>query len=110
MSWKENFNDNIQFGLTDMLILNLLTEQDMYSYDLAKKMKERTHGAFPGVIGRIYGPLYRMEKQGMISSRKEDPDKKNARFRYHIEELGKEYLEYGRTQSRMVLAEYLNNI
>ena len=44
--------------------------------------------------GSLYGPLYRMEERKLISSRKELVGEKRFRNYYHIEDAGKEYLEF----------------
>lgn len=110
MNWQKNFEDNLSSDLIDILILNLLTEQDMYGYELMQILDERTHGVFSGPYARIFGPLMRMMSKGYISSYEEPSSEEHSRHYYHIENSGREYLEYGRSQSRLMLAEYLNNI
>ena len=94
MSWKDDIQENIKCGLVEILILALLSTEDMYGYKIKSELAERTNHAIIVKEGSLYGPLYRMEERKLISSRKELVGEKRFRNYYHIEPPGKEYLDY----------------
>ena len=81
-------------GSTAILILTLLEKEDMYGYKIKTELAEKTNNAIIVKEGSLYGPLYRMEERKLISSRKELVGEKRFRNYYHIEDAGKEYLEF----------------
>lgn len=94
MAWTDNIQENIKSGLIEILILSLLSTEDMYGYQIKTELAKRTNQTFLVKEGSLYGPLYRMEERKLISSRKELVGEKRFRNYYHIENSGKEYLEY----------------
>lgn len=94
MPWKDDIEENIKCGLIEILILSLLSQEDMYGYKIKTELAKRTNNTFIVKEGSLYGPLYRMQERKLISSRKELVGEKRFRNYYHIEESGKEYLEY----------------
>ena len=108
MKWEKDIYENVRSGITELLILHLLCERDMYGYEIRSTLTERTKGAFELKEAALYGPLYRMSSRGLISSRKELVGEKRFRVYYHIEEEGKQYLAYGESQIRFVFSGILN--
>ncbi len=102
MSWKDDVEENIKCGLIEILILSLLSHEDMYGYRLKTELAERTSHTFIVKEGSLYGPLYRMQERGLISSHKELVGEKRFRNYYHIEEAGKEYLQYAVQQFLLI--------
>ena len=102
--YHADIEENVRSGLVELLILHLLTEEDMYGYQIRQELEKRTGGAFVMKEGSLYGPLYRMSERKLISSHKEMAGEKRFRNYYHIEEVGREYLEYGRKQIEFVFA------
>lgn len=109
MSWKDDIEENIKCGLIEILILSLLSQEDMYGYRIKTELATRTNNAFIVKEGSLYGPLYRMQERNLISSRKELVGEKRFRNYYHIEQPGKEYLEYAIKQFHLIF-EGANNI
>ncbi len=106
--WKATIDENIRTGFTELLILQVLSENDTYGYEMRKAINERTKGAFSFVESSLYIPLLRMASRGLISSRKEIVTGKRFRTYYHIEDKGVEYLKYGKEQCKFVFAGILN--
>lgn len=104
MKWKNDIEENVRGGVVELLILQLLSERDMYGYEIRTELDRRTNGAYIMKEGSLYGPLYRMSDRKMISSRKEMAGEKRFRVYYHIEDFGKEYLEYGKKQIEFVFS------
>lgn len=94
LTWKDTIRENIRFGLIEILILALLSKEEMYGQQIKNELARRTNGAYVVEEGSLYGPLYRMESRGLIASRKEIVGARRFRNYYHIEPHGKEYLEY----------------
>jgi len=69
-------------------IFRLLLERDLYGYQLKKELKEK-FDIEPAII-TSYVVLYRLEREGYVSSRWE----KNKRY-YHLTEKGRDLYEEG---------------
>ena len=101
--WKSAVDENLRMGFTELIILHLLCERDMYGYEIKKEIAERTKGAVTFAESSLYIPLLRMASRNLISSRKETVVGKRFRTYYHIEELGKKYHDYGVEQCKTVI-------
>lgn len=75
------------------MILKLLTDNELYGYQIRQEIYNRSNGLISIKEGSLYGPLYRMEKKKFISSRKELVGQKRFRVYYQITDLGKDYLK-----------------
>ncbi len=69
-------------------ILRLLTEREMYAYELKQKLQDRFE-IFPARV-TSYVVLYRLENEGYVSSRWQE----NKKY-YKITESGKALLDEG---------------
>ena len=104
MTWKESIDENVRLGIVELLILHMLSERDMYGYEIKEALAVRTNNAFLIKEGSLYGPLYRMQSRGIITSRKEIVVNKRFRMYYMLTDHGREYLEYGKEQMKIVFA------
>lgn len=86
-------NDILRKGASDMVLLLLLSEKDMYGYELRKVISERSSSLFQISEGTMYVYLYRLSENGYISERRELVGKRRFRVIYSIENEGKEYLK-----------------
>ena len=102
MHWKDSIYENVRLGIVELLILHMLSERDMYGYEIKDELDVRTCGAFQVKEGSLYGPLYRMQARELITSHKETVVNKRFRMYYSITDFGKEYLEYGKEQMKIV--------
>ncbi len=93
--------ENLKRGMTELLILHLLKQEDMYGYQLTQELEKRSDGLFILKEGTMYPSLYRLIDKVMISDRKELIGKRRVRVYYHIEPAGIEYLD-------AIYAEYLS--
>lgn len=80
----------------------------MYGYEIIRLLAERTNNSFIMKQASLYGPLYRMSSRGLISSHKETAGEKRFRMYYHIEDTGREYLDYGKEQINFVFSGVMN--
>lgn len=78
-------------GTLAMLVLYLLREKDMYGYQLTQTLEERSEGKLRLIENSLYGTVYRLQREGYISSRKEE-NVARARVFYHLEPAGEDYL------------------
>lgn len=93
MNWKSEIEENFKFGLLDILILKLISKEDMYGYQIRQMIFFKSNEQIEIKEGSLYGPLYRLEKKKMIISNKVLVGPKRFRVYYHITDLGKEYLK-----------------
>ena len=75
-----------------MLILKMLSQEDMYGYQMINEMNIRGKGLINIKEGSLYGPLYRLIGKNYISENKILVGKRRTRVYYHLEPLGAEYL------------------
>ena len=61
-------SENLKKGTSEMLILFLLEKEDMYGYQLAQELRERSEGYFVMPEGSLYPTLYRLIEKGVIQT------------------------------------------
>lgn len=79
--------DTFKKGSVELIILTLLREKDMYGYEMSQLITERSDEMLTMSEGSMYVTLYRMVKDGIVTSRRELVGKR-MRIYYHIEESG----------------------
>ncbi len=82
--------DNFKRGTVELIILSVLTQKDMYGYELVKTISDKSENNFELPLGTLYPVLYRFVENGLISDRDEVVNKRLRKY-YHLEEKGKEY-------------------
>ena len=80
--------DNFKRGTVDLVVLNVLSEKDMYGYEIVKAVQEKSGGNFELPLGTLYPVLYRFLENGYLSDRDEIVNKRLRKY-YHLEEKGK---------------------
>ena len=84
-------------GSMAMLILRLLSEKDMYGYEMIDTLRKRSQNVFELKAGTLYPLLHGLEdKQFLVSYEKEVLGK--VRKYYQITKGGRKYLEEKKTQ------------
>ncbi len=76
-----------------LLILSILSQGDMYGYQIVQTLKEKSKGYYVLRESSMYPTLYRLLEEGFISTSKECIVQKRVRVYYHIEEKGFDYLK-----------------
>lgn len=84
--------DNFKRGTVELVVLSVLSQKDMYGYELVKTISEKSEKHFELPLGTLYPVLYRFVENGLISDRDEVVNKRLRKY-YHIEEKGKEYYD-----------------
>ena len=92
MIQPNDIEENLKRGILEMLILKMLSHDDMYGYQMINEMNIRGKGLIDIKEGSLYGPLYRLIGKNYISKNKVLVGKRRTRVYYHIEPLGIEYL------------------
>ena len=84
-------NKEVLKGHIDTLILSLLQKRDLYGYELAKIVREKSHDQFELKEGTLYLSLKRLEKNEWISSYWGDEQGPGGRRKYYkLTSLGEE--------------------
>ena len=89
---KDNSIANFKRGTTEMVILSLLSEKDLYGYEITKTVREKSNGKYLLLTGTLYNILFRLDEAGYISNYIKQVGTKRTRRYYHIEDKGKRYL------------------
>lgn len=86
------FSRELVKGSTSLLVLQLLSERDMYGYELVREIEERSDNHLTMKEGSLYPGLHKLEKQTYIESYWKEQEKGPARKYYRLTEAGKEIL------------------
>ncbi|MGG0554715.1 PadR family transcriptional regulator [Priestia aryabhattai] len=90
-------------GHIDTLILSLLHQRDMYGYELAKIVREKSEEQFELKEGTLYLSLKRLEKNNWISSYWGDEQGPGGRRKYYkVTALGNQNFEAKRLEWQFV--------
>ena len=86
------FNKELSKGSTNLLVLNLLEKENMYGYQMIKKMQEQSNNLFEFQEGTLYPILHSLEEKGLITSYWDETGSKKRKY-YSITKKGKEQLK-----------------
>lgn len=79
-------------GSTTMLILEMLKNENMYGYQMIKKLSEKSQNIFELKEGTLYPILHSLEEENFISSYWDESTAKKRKY-YSITEKGKKQLK-----------------
>lgn len=79
-------------GSTTMLILELLEHENMYGYQMIKKLCEKSENIFELKEGTLYPILHSLEENNLITSYWDNSTAKRRKY-YAITEKGKKQLK-----------------
>lgn len=86
-------NQQLVRGSTSMLILKLISEKDMYGYEMIDELEKRSENIFSLQAGTLYPLLHGLEASGHIESYKERAENQRMRKYYRITKEGRKRLE-----------------
>ncbi len=88
------FQRELSAGLTSLVLLSVLAEatEDLYGYEIAKRLSGTAEGASPFKQGALYPVLRNMSAAGLLSSRVVPSYSGPPRRYYRITALGREVL------------------
>lgn len=79
-------------GSLSMLILKLLSEKDMYGYEMIEVLRTRSQNVFELKAGTLYPLLHGMEDKGFLTVYEQEYAGKVRKY-YRITKAGKSQLE-----------------
>ena len=79
-------------GSTSMLVLSLLENENMYGYQMIKKLSEKSQNVFEFQEGTLYPILHSLEEKNLISSYWDNTGVKKRKY-YSITKEGKKHLK-----------------
>lgn len=85
--------DNFKRGTAELLVLYLLSKEDLYGYQITQAFAQKSEGVYTMLEGSLYPILYRLTDAGYISDYIVPAGKRRTRRYYHLEEAGREYLK-----------------
>ncbi len=92
MDENETFNKELKRGTLEMILLHLISERQMYGYELASTLEKTGGSLFRIKEGTLYPILYRLEKAGYIESRWETLERGVPRKYYRLTGPGMKYM------------------
>lgn len=85
-------------GAGPTAVMHLLSEQEMYGYELIEALTRQSNGIFTLGQSTLYPMLYNLESKGLVLSRdKTGPNGRRRRY-YRLTAKGKKKLESDRQQ------------
>lgn len=88
----------LSIGNSTMLILKLLSERDMYGYEMVEELRRRSQNVFEMKAGTLYPLLHTMEDNGYVIPYEKKAGVRKTRKYYHITEEGKKVFEQKHTE------------
>ena len=82
-------NRELMRGSVEVVILKLLSEHDMYGYEMIKLVNERSNGYFEWREGSLYPCLHKLEGDGLVKSYSREGSGKMRRY-YTLTNAGRE--------------------
>ena len=76
-----------------MLVLKLLEEEDLYGYQIIRKLEERSNSVFSLKEGTLYPILHGLEEQDAVESYEKTAETGRIRKYYHLTKKGKKLIE-----------------
>lgn len=79
-----DFHKEILKGYVDIIIISILKDEEMYGYEILKKIKEKTQNIYEMKEATLYVSLKRLEKKELIKGYwREDECSGGGRRRYY---------------------------
>src|SRR5664279_5436784 len=75
-------------GTTPLLVLSVLRDGELYGYEIAQRIRERSGGAFAPSEGSLYPALHALEAEGALSASWRESDKGPRRRYYSMTSAG----------------------
>lgn len=96
-------------GNTSMLLLKLLSEKDMYGYEMIETLSNRSQNVFELKVGTLYPLLHSMTKSGCLTSYEQEVNGKTRKYysitssgRTHLDHMLKEWSAYQNAVSNVI--------
>ncbi len=86
-------------GSMGMMLLRLLSEKDMYGYEMIDALRKRSQNVFELKAGTLYPLLHGLEEKHFLTSYEQEAQGKLRKY-YRITKEGRKRLEEKRSQWR----------
>lgn len=86
---------------TELLVLSLLSREDMYGYQMIEELRRRSDRTFDLKAGTLYPLLHGLEQKGYVEAREGEPVGSRPRRYYHLTEKGRKQLAAKETEWRV---------
>lgn len=83
---------SLSSGSTPMLLLKLLSEKDMYGYEMIETLRERSQNVFEMKAGTLYPLLHSLEEKNLLTVYEQEVNGKIRKY-YSITKEGRKTLE-----------------
>lgn len=90
-------NRTLVSGSIGMMILRLLSEKDMYGYEMIDTLRQRSQNVFELKAGTLYPLLHNLEEKHFLTSYEQEVLGKIRKY-YRITKEGKKHLEQKKTE------------
>ena len=84
---------SLMSGSTTLLILSLLSGEEMYGYQMITELARRSNHAFDLKEGTLYPILHGLEAEGLVSVREKKSEEGRTRKYYRITRKGRRALD-----------------
>lgn len=81
---QEKYERQMKKGVLDMLVLQLLTAEKKYGYQLIMELREKAGDIFGLKEGTLYPILYRLEEEELVESRWFEAENKQIPRKYYL--------------------------
>lgn len=85
-------NKELMKGSTALLVLSVISQEDMYGYKIVKELEMRSENVFCLKEGTLYPVLHSLEEDGMVASYWVDVENRKRKY-YYITHKGKKQLK-----------------
>ena len=84
---------SLMTGSTTMLVLSLLSREEMYGYQMILELARRSDNTFELREGTLYPILHGLEADGLVTVREGEAERGRPRKYYRITRKGRKLLE-----------------
>jgi PadR family transcriptional regulator PadR len=92
------FGPQLVKGTMPMLVLAVIGDGELYGYEIAQQVRDRSGGAFAPSEGSLYPTLHRLELDGALAATWRDSDKGPRRRYYQLTKAGRGLLAESRQE------------
>ena len=85
-------------GTTPLLVLTVIGDGELYGYDIAARIRERSGGAFAPSEGSLYPALHALEADGALAATWRESERGPRRRYYRLTDRGRGLLAESRRE------------
>mgnify|MGYP000053638639 CR=1 FL=1 len=98
---------NLVSGNTTMLLLQMLSQKDMYGYEMIDTLRQKSQNVFEMKAGTLYPLLHSLEDKGLLTVYEQAAGGKTRKY-YSLTKDGKRLLEQNGKNMQQQLNMYLH--